>query len=249
MLRRFLLALQFLTRLPVPRGLATSEAELGQAAAFFPLVGVIVGASAAAVFLLVQRVVPFSVAVFVTLAFAAFITSGFHEDGLADTFDGLGGGWTKDRALEIMRDSRIGAYGSLALIFLVLGKYTTLTALEPRQIWRWLILAHTASRWTVLPLCLWLPYARAEGQGKLVARQVGSLAFVIGSLTLVLVLLLFPPRVAFIAVAIVAAVTLFSGLYFKRRLNGITGDCLGAVNQITELAIYLTAFLVRWNIP
>jgi len=248
-MRRFLLAVQFLTRLPVPRGLATSEAELGQAAAFFPLVGVIVGASAAAVFLLVQRVVAFSVAVFVTLAFAAFITSGFHEDGLADTFDGLGGGWTKDRALEIMRDSRIGTYGSLALIFLVLGKYTALTALEPRQIWRWLILAHTASRWTVLPLCLWLPYARSEGQGKLVARQVGFPAFVIRSLTLVLVLLLFPPRVALIAVAIVAAVTLFSGLYFKRRLNGITGDCLGAVNQITELAIYLTALLVRGNIP
>src|SRR5215217_5242711 len=126
MLRRFLLAVQFLTRLPVPRGLATTETELGKAAAFFPLVGIIVGASAAAVFLLGQRFAPLSVAVFLTLAFAAFITAGFHEDGLADTFDGLGGGWTRDRALEIMRDSRIGTYGSLALIFLVLGKYIAL---------------------------------------------------------------------------------------------------------------------------
>jgi adenosylcobinamide-GDP ribazoletransferase len=249
MLRRFLLAVQFLTRLPVPRGLATTEAELGQAAAFFPLVGVIVGALTAAVFLLIQRVMPFSVAVFLTLAFAAFITSGFHEDGLADAFDGLGGGWTKDRALEIMRDSRIGTYGSLALIFLVLGKYTALTMLEPHQIWRWLILAHTASRWTVLPLCLWLPYARAEGQGKFVARQIGFPAFLTGSLTLVLILLLFPRRVALVSVAVVAAVTMFSGIYFRRRLNGITGDCLGAANQITELALYLTAALVRWNIP
>ena len=249
MLRRFLLAVQFLTRFPVPRGLATTEAELGQAAGFFPLVGVVVGASAGAVFVLAQRYAPLSVAVFLTLVFAAFITNGFHEDGLADTFDGLGGGWTKDRALEIMRDSRIGTYGSLALIFLVLGKYTFLTTLEPRHIWRWLILAHTASRWTVLPLCLWLPYARAEGQGKLVARQIGFTAFFIGSLTLLLVLLLFPWQIALVALAVVASVTLLSGLYFKRRLDGITGDCLGAANQLTELALYLTAVLVRWNIP
>ena len=247
-LRQLLLAVQFLTRLPVPRGLATTEAELGQAAGFFPLVGVVVGASAAAIFMLAQRYVPFTVAVFLTLVFAAFITNGFHEDGLADTFDGLGGGWTKDRALEIMRDSRIGTYGSLALIFLVLGKYTFLTALEPRQIWRWLILAHTASRWTVLPLCLWLPYARAEGQGKLVARQIGFAACLTGSLTLLLVLLLFPRRIALIALAVVAVVVLLSGLYFKRRLDGITGDCLGAANQLTELALYLTALLVHGNI-
>jgi adenosylcobinamide-GDP ribazoletransferase len=243
-LRHFLLAVQFLTRLPVPRGLATTEAELGQAAGFFPLVGVVVGASAAAILTLAQRYVPLSIAVFLTLVFAALITNGFHEDGLADTFDGLGGGWTKDRALEIMRDSRIGTYGSLALIFLILGKYTFLTALEPRLIWRWLILAHTASRWTVLPLCVWLPYARAEGQGKLVARQIGFTAFFVGSLTLLLVLLLFPWRIALVALAVVAAVILLSGLYFKRRLDGITGDCLGAANQLTEITLYLTAVVV-----
>jgi adenosylcobinamide-GDP ribazoletransferase len=143
-----------------------------------------------------------------------------------------------------MRDSRIGAYGSLALIFLVLGKYTFLTALEPRQTWRWLIVAHTASRWTVLPLCLWLPYARAEGQGKLVARQVGSVALSIGSLTFLLILLLLPARSALVALAITTAVVLFSGLYFKRRLGGLTGDCLGAANQITEVSLYLAALLL-----
>ena len=248
MLRHFLLAIQFLTRLPVPRGLATTEEELGKAAAFFPLVGIIVGGSAAAVFVLGKRVMPVSVAVLLSLGFAAFITSAFHEDGLADTFDGLGGGWTRDRALEIMRDSRIGTYGSLALIFLILGKYTFLTALEPRQIWRWLIVAHTASRWTVLPLCMWLPYARAEGQGKLVAKQVSSLALLIGSVTLLVILpLLFPWQTAFFTIAITATTVLFAGLYFKRRLGGITGDCLGAVNQITEIVLYLGALLISFN--
>lgn len=244
MLRQFLLAIQFLTRLPVPNRLATTEAELGRAAAFFPLVGVIVGGSTAGVYLLAARVVSPPVAILLALVFAAFITSGFHEDGLADTFDGLGGGWTKDRALEIMRDSRIGAYGALALIFLILGKFITLTELGSEHVWRWLIVAHVAARWTVLPLCKWLPYARPEGQGKLVAKQITSIALLIGSLTFLLTLLLFPWRTAIIALAMTIVVTFLSGLYYKRRLGGITGDCLGATNQITELLMYLTAHVL-----
>jgi len=248
MLRQFLLAVQFLTRLPVPNRLATTEEELGRAAAFFPLVGVIVGGSTAGVYLLALRVVSVPVAVLIALVFAAFITSGFHEDGLADTFDGLGGGWTKERALEIMRDSRIGTYGALALIFLVLGKFIILTEVGSQQVWRWLIVAHVAARWTVLPLCRWLPYARPEGQGKLVAKQITFSALIIGSLTFLLTLLLFPWRTALIAVAVTIAVTFTSGLYYKRRLGGITGDCLGATNQLTELLMYLTAhILYRFN--
>ena len=244
-LRQFLLAVQFLTRLPVSGKLATTEEELGRAAAFFPLVGIIVGGATAGVYILSLRVVSVWVAIPIALVFAAFLTNGFHEDGLADTFDGLGGGWTKDRALEIMRDSRIGTYGALALIFLVLGKYVTLTEVGPELVWRWLIVAHTASRWTVLPLCIWLPYARPEGAGKLVAQQVPISGLLVGSITFLLTLLLFSWRVALISVAVTIAVTFLSGLYFKRRLGGITGDCLGAVNQMTELALYLTAHVLN----
>ena len=125
MLRHFLLAIQFLTRLPVPGGLRTIEEQLGKAAGFFPLVGVIVGGSGAIVFVLTKSLAPLSVAVLLALAFVTFLTNAFHEDGLADTFDGLGGGWTKDRALEILHDSRIGTFGSLALLLglisLILG--------------------------------------------------------------------------------------------------------------------------------
>ena len=243
-LRYFLLALQFLTRLPVPRGFRTTEGELGKAAAFFPLIGVVVGTGTAGVFLLANRVLPISASLLVAIAFATFITNGFHEDGLADTFDGLGGGWSKEHALEIMRDSRIGTYGTLALIFLILGKYTFLSALEPSRTWRWLIVAHTAGRWTILPMCRWLPYVRAEGQGKLVAKQIGISAMMFGSLTLLLVVLLVEWRSADIILAVTIVVTLVSGLYFKRRLEGITGDCLGAVNQIAELSLYLAASII-----
>src|SRR6266851_4531599 len=244
MIRRFLIAVQFLTRLPVPRVLDNSEAELGKAAAFFPLVGVIVGGGAALIFTLLQRLLPLPASVLCAIVFAAFITNGFHEDGLADTFDGFGGGWTKDRVLEIMRDSRIGTYGTLALIFVILGKLNFLSMLPQSQIWRWLIVAHTAARWTILPLCACLPYARVEGQGKLVAKQIGGLEIITGTVTLLVVLLLLAWQAAFGVLLVTTFVTLLSGLYFRARLQGITGDCLGATNQLTEVALYLTAVII-----
>src|SRR6266446_4609282 len=208
MIRRFLIAVQFLTRLPVPRVLDNSEVELGKAAAFFPLVGVMTGGGAALVFTLLQRLLPLPASVLCAILFAAFITNGFHEDGLADTFDGLGGGWTKDRVLEIMRDSRIGTYGTLALVFLVLGKLTFLLLLRQGQIWRWLIVAHTAARWTILPLCAWLPYARADGQGKLVAKQVGALELLTATAALLVAFQLLPWRAALAALLVTNLVTL-----------------------------------------
>ena len=187
---------------------------------------------------------PVSASVLCALVFATFITNGFHEDGLADTFDGFGGGWTKDRVLEIMRDSRIGTYGTLALIFVVLGKLVFLSSLPQGQIWRWLIVAHTAARWTILPLCAWLPYARVEGQGKLVAKQVGVLEITTGTVTLLLVILLLPLQAMFAALLVINLVTLLSGLYFRAHLQGITGDCLGAANQLTEVGLYVAAVIL-----
>ncbi len=244
MIRRFFIALQFLTRLPGPRALNSSETDIGKAAAFFPLIGVVVGGGAALVFVVLQRVLPLPASVFCAIVFAVFITNGFHEDGLADSFDGFGGGWTKDRVLEIMRDSRIGTYGTLALIFVLFGKFNFLSLLPQGQIWRWLIVAHTASRWTILPLCAYLPYARAEGQGKLVARQVGILEILSGTVTLLLVLILLPWQAALVALLATTLVPLLSGLYFRARIQGITGDCLGATNQLTEIVLYLTAVIL-----
>lgn len=249
MLRRFFIALQFMTRLPVPRTEATSQQDLGKAAAFFPLAGVIVGLSAALTFVLLQRVLPLPAAVLGAMIVAAFLTNGLHEDGFADVFDGFGGGWSRERTLEIMRDSRIGVYGVLALIFLVLSKLQLLSALAPAQIWRWLIVGHVAGRWAPLALGAWLPPASDEGLGRLVAKRSGALEMVIGTITVIIALfLLLSWQAALIAFLVTALVTLFSGLYFRRRLQGITGDCLGAAIQFTEVALYLTAvILVRFQ--
>lgn len=241
MLRSILIATQFLTRLPVPQSLTASEEELRRAAAFFPLVGVVVGGSAALLYVALRQFMPLTSCVVLVLIYLTVITNALHEDGLADAFDGFGGGWTRERSLEIMRDSRKGTYGTLALIFLILGKYSFLLSLSPAQTWRWIIVAHTASRWTILPLCVWLPYARAEGHGKLVAGQVGVREIIIGSITLLTVLLLLSWHAALATLIVMTSVTLLSGLYFSARLGGITGDCLGATNQLTEVALYLAA--------
>jgi adenosylcobinamide-GDP ribazoletransferase len=246
-LRRFLIAVQFLTRLPVPRNLATTEEELGAAAAFFPLVGVLVGGGAALTFVGLQFVLPHSACVWVALGAAVLLTNAFHEDGLADAFDGFGGGWSRERVLEIMRDSRLGTYGTLALIFLMLGKFNFLGALPADRVWRWLIVAHTAARWTVLPLCAWLPYARAEGQGKLVARRIGPAELVVGTIVLLATLALLPWRAGLAVLLLTGLTPLLCGLYFRARLQGLTGDCLGAANQLTELALYLCALLL-WRL-
>ena len=205
------------------------SSDIGKAAAFFPLVGVIVGGAAALVFVGLQKILPLSAAVLCAVIVAAFLTNGFHEDGLADSFDGFGGGWTKDRVLEIMRDSRIGAYGTLALIFLIFGKVTFLSALPPGQIWRWVIVGHTAARWTTLPLCVWLPYARSEGQGKLVAQQVGLLEVIIGTVTLLAVFAILPWQAA------LAGLLLTSLITFERPVHRLALRAYRRCSQLISL--------------
>jgi adenosylcobinamide-GDP ribazoletransferase len=245
--RLFLIATQFLTRCPMPRNLETDEKELGQAAMFFPLVGALVGASGALLHAALSKFLPPSTCALLTLVYLSLITNAFHEDGLADAFDGFGGGWTRERALEIMRDSRVGTFGALALIFLALAKYNFLSSISPSVVWRWLIVAHTAARWTTLPLCLWLPYAREEGQGKLVARRLGYGEATLATLTLLATLALLNWRAAAVAGAVAILAPLVTGLYYRNRIGGVTGDCLGATNQLTEVAIYLAAVALSWD--
>jgi adenosylcobinamide-GDP ribazoletransferase len=125
-----------------------------------------------------------------------------------------------------------------------LGKYSLLSGLSPEHVWRWLIVAHTAGRWTVLPLSAWLPNARAEGQGKLVARQVGKGEILTGSITFLITVSLLSWPAALSALLVAGLVSLLSGLFYRARLSGITGDCLGAANQLTEISLYLTAVIL-----
>lgn len=256
-LRHYLLALQFFTRVPVTGRLAGwvgySPAMLRASAAHFPGVGLLVGGVAAAVAWLLllhlpaNAFAPFVAVVFSTIA-TVLLTGALHEDGLADVADGLGGSQDRRRALEIMKDSRIGAFGAIALVLALLAKLSLLALLaaqDLRTLCITLVLAHVVSRAWPLLVIRWLPYAgEADGtKAKPMADAItpGTLA-IAGLWTLAVVAAVaWLQGPAFLAAPLVASALAFLVLLrlYARRLQGFTGDCLGAMQQAAEIACYL----------
>jgi adenosylcobinamide-GDP ribazoletransferase len=239
-LRPFVCAVQFLTCIPVSLRDAPSAGDLRWAAAYYPLVGLLIGLGAVAVYKAAAALLPASsVAIVLVLLFLVAVTGALHEDGLADWADGFMGARERDRVLEIMRDSRIGTFGALAVIFALLLKYTLLTSLGERELVGGLIVAPALSRWLVLPLAMGARPARPAGLGSTFAGQIGLAQVLIAAIPVLLVgAWLF--QVSFLALAAGAAGTVaFFGWYCHHRIGGVTGDCLGAAIQLAELATYL----------
>lgn len=240
-MRTFLVAVQMMTRVPVRFAEAPSARELAAAAAWFPLVGAAVGGVAAAAHWALGRAHLPSLAPWAALAAAVVMTGAFHEDGLADSADGLFGGHDRARRLEIMRDSRVGSYGVVALVLVLGAQVTAVGALPPSLAWRTLVAAHALGRAAALPLTL-LPYARAEGGlGQSVAQRVPTMALAFALVTGVASLALLPWPLALATVGAAAVVALVGAWRFARDLGGITGDTLGAVVKLAELTTYVAA--------
>ncbi|MET0266492.1 MAG: adenosylcobinamide-GDP ribazoletransferase [Duganella sp.] len=244
-LRLFFTALQFFTRLPIPRWVGFDPSWLNQASRYFPLVGLVVALIASAVYVVGFKLFPPAIAAILSTAAGIYITGAFHEDGFADTCDGLGGGATRERVLEIMKDSRIGAYGAIGIGCLLLLKCAALTMLPPLGVIAALLFAHPLSRLMATALIWRLDYARAEGKAKPLAQKMSAMEFAIAALTacapaLLLIWLNWLSWTMFVSgVAFALAATFWLARKFLRRLGGYTGDCLGAVQQVTEVTIYL----------
>ncbi|OGT17336.1 MAG: hypothetical protein A2342_01515 [Gallionellales bacterium RIFOXYB12_FULL_54_9] len=248
-LRLFLTAIQFFTRLPVPAWVGHSAGRLNQAARYFPLLGMVVGALSAAVLWLCAQVLPLSLAVGVSMTAGTLITGAFHEDGLSDFADGLGGGFTREKALTIMKDSRVGAYGVIALVVVLLLKFQALLELCRAHSLLFaaaaLIAAHGFSRLMATSIMLTQRYIRDDdsSRAKPVA-QISHASFAIALLTgIASIGLLYAAgaQASNLFAAVTAALLMRAYLAWRlqKRLGGYTGDCLGAVQQLTELAFYL----------
>jgi adenosylcobinamide-GDP ribazoletransferase len=240
----FSASIHFLTRLPLRRHEAgTAGASLAQAAWAFPLAGFVVGLIGALVYLIADRLVLFSwPAAALTLAATMLVTGALHEDGLADTADGFGGGATRERKLDIMRDSRIGTYGVCALIICLLLRADAIASLtEPVLVAPALIAAHVGAR-AVLPLVMFLlPAARSDGLAFSAGKPSGggvAVAAALGFLALLLCLGLGHALVALVVLAIAVALLCWLA---TRQIGGQTGDVLGAVEQVSEIVILLVA--------
>lgn len=240
-----LLALQFMTRIPVS-GLPREPRALARAAKFFPVVGLGIGLIAVAVQRAFAARLQHQVLALVLIIYLVLITGALHEDGLADAADGFGGGWTKEKILLIMRDSRIGSFGAVAVMLSLLSRFILISNTSPARLQGFLVASSVLCRWTALPLGFWLPYAREDkGLGGAVAGRLPLSSLLWGTGFAVLSVATALGLGSLLPWLITLVVTAASGLYFKRHIQGVTGDCFGATNQITEIAIYFYGALLR----
>ncbi|WP_347838192.1 adenosylcobinamide-GDP ribazoletransferase [uncultured Draconibacterium sp.] len=237
----FLTALSFYTRIPVGHINGWTEQMLNKSTRYFPVVGWMVGGLAALVFLLFNLVLPASLAIGLSMAATVFFTGAFHEDGFADFCDGFGGGYTPERILEIMKDSRIGTYGSVGLLFMLGTKFLALLHIENSSIPLVLLAGHAISRIFPVLLIYSSAYARLDASSKTKpvgkADSVGSLLFAI--LTGAAALLFFSLVESLVVVALLLIVSSVFRRYINRKLGGYTGDILGALQQLCEVIFYL----------
>jgi adenosylcobinamide-GDP ribazoletransferase len=253
MLRReaeyFFGAVRFFTRLPVPAWVGHSQEALDRAARYFPLVGILVGVLGGLTFLLAATILPVSIALIFSMAATLLVTGAFHEDGLADTVDGFGGGWSREQILAIMKDSRIGSYGALAVALMLLAKFNALYELPDEWIAPALVAAHAASRFFSTLLIHALDYVRDDdtARAKPLAVRMGAGSLAVAALFGLAPLALLPWQAALAGLLAAALTTFLAARYFFRRIGGYTGDCLGTTQQFAELSLYLGFLAVAWN--
>lgn len=246
-LRLLLTAVQYFTRLPMPLWIGHSAEQLHGTARYFSTVGVLVGSIGALALWATSLALPTPLPAILSTAVTVLLTGAFHEDGLADTFDGLGGGATRERALEIMKDSRVGTFGMVALVFTLLIKIAALNALPIAFAVVVLIAGHAFSRACAITLLFVGNHVGnpEQSRAKAVAQRMRGGEFAVAAL-IGIVPLFWCGLHAVVGVVSALIVLYVLGRWFMRRLGGFTGDTLGAAQQLTEIAFYL-AVLASWN--
>ena len=253
----FLTSVMFYTRIPCPSFIDHSEDYLNKATRYFPLIGIIVGTISFFIFWLSSLIFNVYISVIFSLGAGILITGAFHEDGLADTFDGFGGGWTKDKILEIMKDSRIGTYGIISLITILLLKmfgltslFSQITNIYPAKhellIFLIFITYHSLSRLSAINIVFTSKYSTddSKSKSKPVAKNNTYVEILIsyfwGLLPLIF-LSYFIPQFLFV-ILFIGLLSILSSRYFTKHLDGYTGDCLGAVEQLSEAVKFNNIF-------
>jgi len=232
-------AWSFLTIVPAPTW-SPSPGVLATSAAFFPLVGLALGALLGILGLMLDQILPAGPVAVLILATEALLTGGLHLDGLQDTADGVFGGRTRDQRLEIMKDSRIGAFGTIAAVVALLGAFVCLADLTGQARLLALIASLTFSRWTMAIALAVFPSARSTGLGASFRQCGRRWPAVVASIVVAALAILVRPF-GLIGLAIAALVVLFGGQFLTKRLGGLTGDCYGALAVVVEVAVLYLA--------
>ncbi|HHU64128.1 MAG TPA: adenosylcobinamide-GDP ribazoletransferase [Clostridiales bacterium] len=248
MLKRCLLAMQLMTRIPIPVSFDIKEQDFAKGIVFFPVVGLAVGAVVAFVYWVVYGVfLSPPVAIIAALIAQTLVTGAMHLDGLGDTFDGLFCNKDRDTMLRVMKDSRIGSNGLIAIVFALLLKLFMLWELGPVGLSTVLITLPMAGRWGIIIACCTCSgvKGRKRGLGDLCLEGAGTAQLVWGGLLTLVLMALFLKTLAVVVVVIILISALLTSKLMERRLGGLTGDTLGAVNEICEIIFLFILLGVR----
>jgi adenosylcobinamide-GDP ribazoletransferase len=247
--KSFFLALQLLTIIPVKIKDTAEERELGRSTAFFPLVGAVQGIILVAANLLFSRFLPTDIASGLVLVVLILTNGGFHLDGFADTIDGLAGGNTKEERLHIMKDSRIGAIGVVAIVLLLLVKFLCInfltSHLSPLTSNYILFLLPVMGRWSMVPMAYWADYAKPTGGlGKTFTEHTGLREFLVSTVFALSASVILLSWYGLVYAGIIFIAVYLLTVFFKRKLGGVTGDVFGFQSEISEV-IYLVLVMLK----
>ncbi|TDA69448.1 MAG: adenosylcobinamide-GDP ribazoletransferase [Clostridia bacterium] len=240
-------AIGFLTRLPVKSGAPGQEEALGRSTAWFPLAGLVLGLIDYGIFQLLRPVLPPLVLGAVLLAVSTWLTGGLHLDGLMDTLDGLGSGRPRERKLEIMRDSRVGAMGVIGAVILLLVKFGVLASLPVEAAQEILILPPVLARWAMAGAIVFLPYVRTEGLGRGFSRYASRSRFWLATTVAAAIAWLVAGPGGLLIQALAAAFLFWFSRQLKISLGGCTGDTYGALAEVQEtILLVIMLALKEW---
>lgn len=242
-------ALMFYTRIPLPSLANTDQSIQDHASRYFPLIGWLVGAISAGSFVVLNLLFTQEVSVLLATLIGIYTTGAFHEDGLADTCDGLGGGWDKQQILDIMKDSRVGTYGLVGLGFALVLKVVLLAQLPIEYVALALLAGNVLSRWYSVLVMRLMRYVRLDerSKSKPITKHFSAKDFIVASIITLPALYLLLFNGFWIACLTMGIPVLYLCLKLKKWLGGYTGDALGAVQQLSELAFYLSVTtIIAW---
>lgn len=245
----FFTALMFYTRIPCPKWVTHDPVYLNKATRYFPFIGWIVAAICALVYMGTEFFLGAHIAILLSMIAGVLTTGAFHEDGFADVCDAFGGGWTKQKILDIMKDSRVGAYGVIGMILILLLKFTSLSSVPFSQMWMALLTAHSFSRLCAVLIVATSQYVREndDAKAKPLAKSITAAEIIPAMIFGLAPLLVFRNVGVLYALILPLLGTFFLRRYFHKWIGGYTGDCLGATQQVTELLFYL-GLIAFWKI-
>ncbi|CAM1341839.1 adenosylcobinamide-GDP ribazoletransferase [Tenacibaculum amylolyticum] len=245
----FLTAVLFFTRIPCPKWVNHSPEILNKSSRYFSLVGILVGGISGLIFYLSNLIFSTEVALIISMISSVWTTGAFHEDGFADVCDGFGGGWTKERILTIMKDSRLGTFGVIGLISILALKFINLDELsEITTIPLVLIAGHAISRFIATILLYTHEYVRDIDSSKVkpTTQQMSTKSLLISAFFGILPLIFFNNPIVFLTLIPLFITYLYMGSFFKKWIGGQTGDCAGALQQVAEVVFYIS-LIVIWK--